>query len=79
LCESADGFAKKDGLIRAVLEGLEDLETVQERVDAAYRYLQTSIDPLDYSEVSLDREENATVDDVIRRGYGTQQDINYVF
>jgi hypothetical protein len=79
LRRSLSEFNRKDRLARAILENFDDLDTQQEKVEGAYRFLQSNIANIEYSDDAGDRESNTTVDQVLNRGYGTQRDINYVF
>jgi hypothetical protein len=79
LRDAARAFAKKDRRLETVIGNLGKLETEREKVDAAYRYLQTNISHASPQAKLDDRSENASVDDVLERGHGHQRDINYVF
>ena len=77
-CEENDKSLK-------VIESLGELATDEEKIFAAYDWLQSNIVNLGYDDL-LDKKgkkkepkNNETVNDVIKRGYGTTGDINMVF
>jgi peptidyl-prolyl cis-trans isomerase A (cyclophilin A) len=79
LHEYAGRFSGGDLDLDLVLENARDLLDAADTVRAVYHWLQDNIYNTTYLDAGQRHEENRSVSDMARRGYGTQQDINYAF
>ncbi len=69
-------FAKKNKRVREVTKSFGQLTSSEEKVHAAYTWLQENIRNTDYDDSNDEFKDNECADDVIKRGYGTARDIN---
>jgi hypothetical protein len=81
----AKAFCEKDKKIKNIVSSFDSLETDEEKIKAAYKWVQGNILNTTYDDV-LDKKgrkeepkDNENVNDVIRHGYGDRTDINRVF
>jgi hypothetical protein len=83
--DRADLFCKKNKKVKKIIESFGELETESEKIEAAYKWVQENIINLAYDEIydkknkKKESEDNKSVNDVIKRGYGTRTDINRVY
>ncbi len=88
--ESVEEFAEKNKKVRKVVESFGELETREEKIATAYKWLQDSLLNLTYYDLyddDKDKKERKKkdpndikyADDVIKYGYGDRTDINRVF
>jgi hypothetical protein len=66
---------------REVAASFSELKTKDEKIVAAYNWLQAHIRNISYLDEDNNEEfkDNKSVDETLKRGYGTQEDINFVF
>lgn len=72
-------FAKKNKRVQEVVKSFGKLTSSDEKVHAAYTWLQDNIRNTTYDDSDDEFKDNECVDDVIKRGYGTGKDINMTF
>jgi hypothetical protein len=72
-------YTKNNKRGREVVASFSGLKTEEEKIAAAYYWLQSHIKNIDYLDSDQELKPNASVDETLKRGYGTQEDINYVF
>ena len=77
--EMLDKYCRKNKRVRKIMESLENLDTDNVKIEAAYTWLQKNLKNISYSDSNEDFKENKTADEALKRGYGTQADINYIF
>ncbi len=81
----SESFCKKNKQVKEVVESFGDLSTDAEKIASAYNWVQDSLVNLDFDEILDDKgkqkktKDNETADDVIKHGYGTQEDISLIF
>lgn len=80
LREEIAAFTGKNTQQRKILAqlGIRSLPPA-EQIDSLYSWLQRTITNITYNPASKNPKVNQYVDDVLKRGYGTQRDINYTF
>lgn len=72
-------FNSKNQKAQGIVASFDSLGNMAEKKQAVYEWLQTNIKNISYLEDDEAYERNNTVDEVLERGYGTHQDINYAF
>jgi len=77
--DEIEHFTRKDKRARRVVEGFDPTLTEKERILTAYSWVREDIRNIDYEEGPNNYKDNHNVDDVIKHGYGTSEDINRTF
>lgn len=77
--EGLDQFAKDNKQLREAVAGFEGLATRDQKITAAYRWLQETVVNTFYSRDGREFEDNQNLDDVMKHRYGTPVDINQTF
>jgi len=73
-------FCRRNKRARKMIAAFGELATREERIKAAYDWLQSNIEITSFlGKDDKSRKRNKSADDVLKRGYGTPEDINTVF
>jgi hypothetical protein len=72
-------FTENDSRILPIATCIDTFETKAGKIHAAYDWLQSNVHNTTYDDSKKKFKENTSVDDVIKRGYGTGEDISIVF
>jgi hypothetical protein len=84
-------FSEKDSKVMEVIEGFASLPTDEEKVNAAYDWIQKNLRNTSFETVPELEEQNKkkqfkkkaemaeNVDEIIKHGYGSQEEINFLF
>ncbi len=77
--EEINNFMDAPRILKKITAQFSSLTSDSEKIAAVYRWLQSNIKNVTYASSGEEFKENESVDDVISRGYGTQQEINFLF
>jgi len=82
-------FSEKNKKLKKVLKSFEGLQTNQEKIAAAYKWVQNNLINIDYVDATeIDKSgkkkeiklrEHKSIDDIIKRGYADKEMIHFVF
>ncbi|MCK5455311.1 MAG: DUF3857 domain-containing protein, partial [Calditrichia bacterium] len=77
--ESIRNFTNKNNKILDIVNQFRNLATPDEKIIAAYDWVQNNLTNINYEDDTEDYDENKNVNDVLKHGYGTGEEINMVF
>lgn len=77
--ETLDKYCRKNNRVRKIITSLGNLKTDSVKIQASYHWLQEKLKNISYLDSNRGFKENNTSDEALKRGYGTQADINYIF
>ncbi len=72
-------FAKPNTRLAKTTAAFDSLPGQRSKIEAAYRWLQSNVKNITYLEDEEEYLKNTSVDEVLERGYGTREEINYAF
>lgn len=84
-CHLFNSMTDKDTRIKKLVHGFEkESDSIEERMKKAYEYVQEKIINMDYlspkdNDSKKDYQDNENLDDVLKHGYGTSWDINFLY
>jgi len=79
LAEQLESYGAKNKQAQKVIAQFSRPGSEEAKIEAAYQWCQNQIKNLSYLPGNDKTKSNDTVDKTLKRGYGTQADINYVF
>jgi len=79
ILKTLDFFTQKNKRVRNVIESFSGLTSKEEKIKAAYTWLQENIKNTTYEDSEENYKKNKNVDEIIKHGYGTEEDINRIF
>ena len=79
IIEAFNLYCKKNKRVREIIASFGDLTDQDSKISACYNWAQQQLKNISYLEDDSKYKDNQNLDDVLKRGYGTRDEINIVF